>query len=244
MIGQGVGADPDGAVNADVHGDLQRVIEDVSGPDFRGAGRFGCAGGEDADRPGSADEYLGAGDPAGPVQRVQANCQRFGQHSPGQRESVRQHPDLVLPDDHVFGEAALGVGQAGRGPEVAGIATHVADPGEAFGAVSAGGGRVDGHRGSGGEGTGRVVLDPPDNLVTEHQWFLQAERPYGAVLVVVQIRSADAAMGIAHQDLPGFGRLGGQLIESQIASPVNHESLHECVSFEEMRSTRPRPIWL
>ena len=80
LIGQGVGADPDGAVNADVQSDRQRVIEDVGGPDFRGAGRFGCAGGEDADRSGSADEDLGAGDPAGPVQRVQPNCQRFGQH--------------------------------------------------------------------------------------------------------------------------------------------------------------------
>ena len=107
--------------------------------------------GEDADRSGSADEYLGAGHPAGPVQRVHANCQRFGEHGSGQRESVWQHPYLVLPDDHVFGEAALGVGDAGRGPEVTAVATHVADPGEAFRAVSARGGRVDGHRGSGGQ---------------------------------------------------------------------------------------------
>jgi hypothetical protein len=101
-----------------------------------------------------------------------------------------------------------------------------------------------GHRGSGGEGTGRVVLDPPDNLVTEHQWFPQAERTHGAVLVVMQIRSADTAMGVAHEDLPGFGCPGWQIVESQIASPVNHESLHECVPFEEMCSTRPRPMWL
>src|SRR4029077_18863393 len=79
LIGQGVGADPDGAVNADVQGDLQRVIEDVRGPDFGGAGGFAGPGGEDADRSGSADEDLGAGDAAGSVQRVQANCQRFGQ---------------------------------------------------------------------------------------------------------------------------------------------------------------------
>jgi hypothetical protein len=31
LIGESVGADPDGAVNADVQGDLQRVIEDVGG---------------------------------------------------------------------------------------------------------------------------------------------------------------------------------------------------------------------
>lgn len=60
LIGQGVGSDPDGAVNADVQGDLRRVIEDVSGPDFRGAGRFGSAGGEDADGVRAPDEYLGA----------------------------------------------------------------------------------------------------------------------------------------------------------------------------------------
>ena len=240
MIGEGVGADPDGAVNADAQGDLQRVIEDVSGPNLRGASRFGCAGGEDADRSGPADEYFGAGDPAGPVQRVQADCQRFGQHSPRQRESVGQRPDLVLPDDHVFGEPALGVGEAGRGPEVAGVATHVADPGEAFRAVSAGSGRVDCHRGSGGKSTGRVVLDPPDDLVTEHQWLLQVERAYGAVLVVVQIRSTDAAMGIAHEDLPGFWYRGGQVVESQIASPVNDESLHECVLFEKCQRGRDR----
>jgi hypothetical protein len=69
---------------------------------------------------------------------------------------------------------------------------------------------------SGGQGTGRVVLDPPDNLVTEHQWFPQGERTYGAVLVVMQIRSADTAMGVAHEDLPRFGRPGGQIVESQI----------------------------
>src|SRR6476469_7123327 len=76
--------------------------------------------------------------------------------------------------------------------------------------------------------------DPPDNFVTEHQGFPQAERTPGAVLVVMQIRSADAAMGVAHEDLPGFGCLGGQIVESQIPSAVNHESLHECVPFEEM----------
>jgi hypothetical protein len=67
---------------------------------------------------------------------------------------------------------------------------------------------VDGHRGSGGEGTGRVVFDPPDNLMTEHQWLPQAERTYGAVLVVMQIRSADAAGGQIHFDF-ARARRGG-----------------------------------
>jgi hypothetical protein len=48
------------------------------------------APGEDADRSGSADEDRDAGDPAGPVQRVQV---------------------LVLPNDHESGEAPLGVGK-------------------------------------------------------------------------------------------------------------------------------------
>ena len=171
---------------------------------------------------------------------MQANCQLFGQHGSGQRKSVWQHPDLVLADDHVFGEAALRVREAGRGPEVAGVATYVADPGEAFRAVSAGGGRVDGHRGSGGEGTGRVVLDPPDNFVAEHHGFPQAERTYGAVLVVMQIRSADTAMGVAHEDLPGFGRPGGQIVESQIVGGWSMRPLCP-VSGLPARGPRVRP---
>ena len=66
--------------------------------------------------------------------------------------------------------------------------------------------------------------------MTEHHRFPQGERTYGAVLVVMQIRSADAAMGVAHEDLPGFGCLGGQLVESQIAGPVDHEFMNASLS--------------
>ncbi len=70
------------------------------------------------------------------------------------------------------------------------------------------------------------MLDPADDLVTEDQRFPQGERTHRAVPVVVQVRPADTAVGVADQHLTRFGGRFGQVVEPQITCPVDHESLH------------------
>jgi hypothetical protein len=64
---------------------------------------------------------------------------------------------------------------------------------------------MDGHRGTGSQCPGWVVRDSADDLMTEHQRFPQAEGADGAMLVVVQVGSADAAVGVADENLARFG---------------------------------------
>ena len=72
---------------------------------------------------------------------------------------------------------------------------------------------MDRDRCSGGEGTVRVSGDPADYFVTEHERFPQCKRTDRAVLVVVQVRAADTAMGVADQDLTVVGCGFDQVVE-------------------------------
>jgi hypothetical protein len=58
------------------------------------------------------------------------------------------------------------------------------------------------------------VFYAADHLVPEDQRFFQGECADGAMLVVVQVRSADTAVGVADQDLTGSGLWLGQVVES------------------------------
>ena len=77
---------------------------------------------------------------------------------------------------------------------------------------------MDRDRGPGGEPTGGILGDPADDLVPQHQRFPQRERADRAVPVVVQVRAADAAVGVADQDLTGSG--AGSARSSNRRSPA------------------------
>src|SRR5206468_4580784 len=114
------------------------------------------------------------------------------------------------------------------GPEIARVAADIACIADTFGAMPARRGRMDRHRSGVGQRSRRVELDATDDLVTEDERFAQRERTDGAVPVVMQVGAADPAMGVTHQNLTGFGRRPRQVVDSQIASSMNHESLHRC----------------
>ena len=135
---------------------------------------------------------------------------------------VRQHPDLVLADNACT--RRIRPGCAGSWPPNRNSARcgrhcvvrrHI--PGSAR-TADAGMDRDRGVVGSVPEGSS---LDASDDLVAEDQRFTQGEGTDGAVPVVVQIRTADAAMGVAHQHLSRFGRAraGRRIADRQPREP-------------------------
>jgi hypothetical protein len=71
------------------------------------------------------------------------------------------------------------------------------------------------------------MFDDADDFMPENQRFAEGEGAHGAVSVVVQVRSADTAVSGPHQDLPRFGRCLHDIVDSEISSAVDHESLHD-----------------
>ena len=73
---------------------------------------------------------------------------------------------------------------------------------------------------------GADFLDHAGDLVAEHHRLLDADGAEAAVLVVVQVRAADAAGAHAHAGLAGAdgGRLDG--FDAKVAGGVDDECVH------------------
>ena len=74
------------------------------------------------------------------------------------------------------------------------------------------------------------LFDQAGNLVPQHHGFLDPDRAEAAVVVIVQVRSADAALAYAHPDLAGRDRLGDDGFDPQVFRGVDDECFHEQVS--------------
>src|SRR5690606_5601438 len=85
---------------------------------------------------------------------------------------------------------------------------------------------VDGDRGAGGELPGRVEVDRPGDLVAGYEGLTDDERPVRAVVVVVQVRAADAGVRDAQPHLAGGRLRGGDLGDGEVLLAVDDDGPH------------------
>jgi len=76
------------------------------------------------------------------------------------------------------------------------------------------------------------LLDDAGHLVAEHHRLLDAHGAEAAMLVVVQVRPADAAAAHAHAQLAGPDLGRGHVFDAQIAGGVDDESVHVPIPIE------------
>jgi hypothetical protein len=62
--------------------------------------------------------------------------------------------------------------------------------------------------------------------MAQHHRLLDADGAEAAMLVVVQVRAADAAAAHAHAQLAGAELGGGNFFDAQVAGGVNDECFH------------------
>ena len=133
---------------------------------------------------------------------------------------------LLLRDDNLVTERALDMRKSHRAAVEANIETLIRMSFDAVTAVTAGVARVDCHAIS--DFDSRDTLADLDHgsshFVPEDHRFLEANRAESAMLVVMQIGSADAARGESYLDLTWTRTArGGHVFDSQIEWSMNDD---------------------
>ena len=183
---------------------------------------------ERADRSRSRDEHPLAAHVTGPADGVQRDRERLGERAAAQVDPVGQGDDLIGAHDDALGETALGVREAHRTTQVAGVAADVGPPVAALRARAARARRVDGDRRADGRRVDARAesRDRAGDLVPEHHRLLQSEVADAAVVDVVQVRAAHPAVGDVDRD-EARARLGrGNRVDPQIVGPVDDAREH------------------
>jgi len=154
------------------------------------------------------------------------DTQGLGQHGAGEVETFRQRAKLVLADDELLGEASLGLRVAGRRTEVASVTAGVGVARPALGARVVDSGGVDGDRRARCEGATGVHVDTAHDLMAEDERLPEDEVPDPALEIVVQVRPADPSVGHGQADLPLAGLGDGTVLDAEVTSTVDDDSLH------------------
>ena len=230
----------DGEVGADAPGKRERLVGQVGRHHFACAGVAGDEDRQGADRAGPGHQNPLAQQCSGLSRAVQANGQRLGKGGVFQPHAGRQLDRLVPGADQHLAEPALHVREAHGAAEEAHVETVARRSFEAEAASAAGSARVDRyvvaglHVGHGGANHHHLASD----LVARDQRFADADRAEAAVLVVVQVRAADAAVADAHLDVVQPERRDIGLPDSDIPGGMDDYGLHGRLS---VRFNSPAP---
>src|SRR3984957_19832426 len=105
-------ADIDRNIRTDLPSQGQRFFEDIGNANGFGPGAASDQQHEQPDWARAGDQHRAPKHRAGPLHRVQRDCQRFGEGRYGEGEARRDWIALALVDQHVVCEAALHVWEA------------------------------------------------------------------------------------------------------------------------------------
>ena len=199
----GLARDVDGAIDADAGGERQRAVGDVGDDDLRGAGAPRRDGAQCADRAAAADERALAHQRTGAARRMQRHRERLGHRGFGQAHAVGRDVRLRFEADDRLAECALDMREAHRATVEPHVEALVLPPLQAIAAVIAGHARTD-RDAVADLDSPRLRADRFDDagdFVAENHRFLQPHGAEAAVVVIVEIRAADAAESDAHADI-------------------------------------------
>ena len=217
----------DGPIGTGRRSVLQGVRHQVGGDDLRRSRASRGHDREHPDRPAPGHQHALAQQLAGPARGVKTHRQGLRHRRLGRGQPVGPHA-LGGVGHQLFAERALDVRKRhGRSVE-AHVQALVVQSLAAEPAGPAGTRRR--HR---DEIARREAVDPlphfgdvSGDFVTEDHRLLQANRSEAAVVVVVQVRTADAAGGQADPDLSGSGRPRFALLDAQIPCLMDDDGSH------------------
>ena len=229
----------DRAVRAGFFCEAERGIGDVGRDDFRRARAPRRDDAERADRPGAGNDHALAEQFARAPRGVQANRERLGHRGFAQRHALGDRLGLRLVADQHFAKRALHMREAHRAAVEAHVEAMVLLALEAIAAMVARAARID--------RDARAGLDPLDlradglddarDFVAEDHRLAQAHRSEAAVVVIMQVRAADAAEGDAHANVARAERGDFRLLDPQILRRMGDHSAH---AFPPWRGLSPR----
>ncbi|MGX0995178.1 hypothetical protein AB7M38_002470 [Bradyrhizobium diazoefficiens] len=159
---------------------------------------------------------------------MQANRERLGDRGLGQRQLIRDRYGLRRIDREELAKAALHMGKAHRAAEEAHVEALVAHPLLAMQALAARLARIDGDARARLH-AGHAVTDGRDHagdLMAQRHRLLDAHDAEAAVMVVMQVRAADAAIGDLDADLARAGCRIGIAVDPQVFRGVNDDGAH------------------
>ena len=82
-------------------------------------------------------------------------------------------------------------------------------------------------------------VDDSGDFVPEHHGLLDAHRAKTAVLEIMQVRTADTAIGDAHAQLLRSQRIRGESVETQIKRRMTNQSAHGVLQDQSVAVTPP-----
>ncbi len=208
--------------------DRERLGRDVGDRDPGGAGVSRRDAGERADRAAARDQHVPAEQSARPPDRVQADRERLGHGRDAVGHGLRDHVALALQAHQLLLERALDV-RKDRGAAIEGHApAEVGAAGLAGAALPAGLARIDRDPVAGLDA--RDVAPDLDHLardlVAEDQRLAQRKIADPALVVVVQVRAADAARPEPDAHLLRPERRLRPLLEPQVLGRMQHADAH------------------
>jgi hypothetical protein len=216
------------AVSADRLRDRQRSVEDIgSGYGMRpGETRSGHR--QDPDRPCSCDENLFAKQWAGLTDGVKRDCQRLCESRFGRGRLSLHRKNLGGVTNDILAKPALHMGKAHGAAIEAHVEAEVPLAEKTKMAHSAGVTGVDGD-----DLAEEMPVDITAHLynqsgefMPQDQWFAYPCGPEPPMLVIVQVRSANAPRLNLDLHIMGSNGLLGNIIDPQIERRVNDNSFH------------------
>jgi hypothetical protein len=178
----------------------------------------------------------------GAVYRVQRHRQRLGHRALAVGDVLCQPMRLAHVDHDLLPECTLYVGHAHGAAVVAHVEavvlqSHLAEAADTARAAGADGKVIaDGEAGD----VGRNFFDDTCHLVAQHHGLLETDGAESAVLVVVQVRAADAAGAHAHADLSRPDRRRRNVFNAKVTGTMDDECVHSaCLESESVRQSAP-----
>ena len=180
------------------------------------------------DRAAASHQHALAEQRAGTAHGMQRHRQRLGHRAFAIAHRICQLVGLMRFDHDLLTECTLYVRRAHGAAVVAHVQAVVLQALLAELADAARTARADRHTFAGREAAhvGTDCLDHARHFVAEHHRLLDPHGTEAAVLVVVQVGTADAAAAHAHLQLIGAERRGFIGFDAQIAGSVNDECFH------------------
>ena len=219
----------------------QRRVGNIGHDDFRSAAIAGHDDHQRADRPASGHQHALAEQRARLLAGVKADRQRLSHRGFAERERIGDRHGLRRIDRDVFAKPALHVRHPHRAAHEAHVQALIAHPFAAMDTDAAGLARIHGHPNARLE-MRHAAADCGDYagyFMSKRHRLLDPHRAEAAMMVVVQVRAADAAGGDLDAHFVGRRCRIGIAVDPQVFRGVDDDGAHGCSPWFPVRLTSP-----